>query len=124
VIRHVFSGHQTPPLEYCFYCFIGVILKQRKYEETFKMRIVGLFQRGVPQYVLMREFGLTKCRIQEWRKKFPHPIMLDDNGELSRLSIENMHLQKRVEKLEKENEVLKEATRWVEKKRDVERFKC
>jgi transposase-like protein len=96
---------------------IGVIMKRRNFDESFKRKIVGLYQRGVPQYVLMHKYNLTKCRIQDWRKKYPDPIVLDEDGELSRLQIDNFNLQKKVEQLEKENEALKEATRWVEKKK-------
>jgi transposase len=90
---------------------------QRKFSEAFKRKIVGLFQRGHRQSDLMREYNLTKCRIQEWRKKYPHPIETTSAGELSELQIENMVLQERVRLLEMENQALKDATLWVQKKK-------
>jgi len=90
---------------------------QRKFSEAFKRKIVGLFQLGHSQRSLMREYDLTKCRIVEWRKKYPNPIELTSDGELSELEIENMVLQERVRILEKENQALKDATLWVKKKK-------
>jgi transposase len=92
-------------------------MKQKKYSEEFKRKIVGLYQLGHSQYSLMREFGLTKCRIVAWRKKYPNPIELTSDGELSELEIQNMVLQERIRILEKENQVLKDATQWVQKKK-------
>jgi len=89
---------------------------QRKFSEAFKRKIVGLYQLGHSQASLMAEYKLTKCRIAEWRKKYPNPIELTSDGELSELAIENMVLQERVRILEKENQALKDATLWVKKK--------
>lgn len=89
---------------------------QRKFSESFKRKIVGLYQSGHKQSDLMREYNLTKCRIMEWRKKYPNPIELTSDGELSKLQIENMVLQERVCLLERENQALKDATQWVKKK--------
>jgi transposase-like protein len=90
---------------------------KRKYNEEFKLKIVGLYRCGHRQSDLMREFGLSKSQIQQWRRDYPAPIELNESGELTKHQKEILVLQTRVSQLEKENEILKSATSWVEKKK-------
>jgi len=90
---------------------------KRKYDEEFKQKIVGLYQSGRRQSELMREFGIAKSMLQEWRRKYSLPIELSLDGELSELQKDVISLQVRIRQLEKENEILKSAVQWVEKKK-------
>jgi transposase len=92
-------------------------MSQQGYDEEFKQKIVGLYQSGVRQCDLMREFGISKKAIIAWRKKYPDPIELDNRGQLSEAQKELLILTEQVRKLKKENEILKSAAEWVEKKK-------
>lgn len=90
---------------------------KQKYNEEFKMKIVGLYQRGVRQCNLMREFGLAKSLIRAWRKQYPDPIDLGIEGELTEIQKEVIVLRERNQQLEKENEIYRKAIVLVEKKK-------
>ena len=88
-----------------------------KYDEEFKMKIVGLYQSGRRQSDLMREFKIHKSQVQKWRKQYAEKVDLGVDGELSESQREIIALRERIRQLEKENEILKFATDWVKKKK-------
>ena len=79
-----------------------------KYTNEFKKQIVELYYSGVPVTKLSSEYGLIDQSIYKWIKLYS-PSAKD--GATPAISPhEYRELQKRIEQLEMENEILKKAT--------------
>lgn len=82
--------------------------KQQRYTNEFKQQIVDLYHAGTPVIQLAREYGLVEQTIYKWIKNLS-PIIGTDEGDTVSLK-EYKELQKKMDQLEMENEILKKAT--------------
>jgi transposase len=89
----------------------------KKYDEEFKLKIVGLYQSGHRQSDLMREFNLSKQTIRLWRKRYLHKVNLTIDGEISETEKDMITLRERIKQLEKENAIYKDVINLVKKKK-------
>ena len=81
---------------------------QKKYTQEFRQQIVDLYNSGVSSYPeLEKEYGVARGTIHNWVKQLS-PIQVS-HGESITLK-EYKALQKEMQKLKMENEILKKAT--------------
>ena len=86
----------------------------KRYTEEFKRQIIDLYLAGKPIAQLAEEYGLVEQTIYKWKKLYSPSIEIDE-GQTVSLKDYN-ELQKRVQQLEMENEILKKATAIFAKK--------
>lgn len=86
----------------------------KRYTEEFKRQIIDLYLAGKPIAQLAEEYGLVEQTIYKWKKLYAPSIEIDE-GQTVSLKDYN-ELQKRVQQLEMENEILKKATAIFAKK--------
>jgi transposase len=79
-----------------------------KYTNEFKKQIVELYFSGVPVTKLSSEYGLIDQTIYKWIKLYSPAVKDAENPAVS--NYEYRELQKKIEQLEMENEILKKAT--------------
>lgn len=84
-----------------------------RYDEDFKVTLVNLYNSGNHTFAsLESEYGVTAATIQRWVKHYS-PITEEDES----LSMKDLiALQKKMEQLEEENEILKKAMAILAKK--------
>jgi len=80
----------------------------RRYTEEFKRQIIDLYLAGKPVAQLAEEYGLVEQTIYKWKKLYAPSIEVDGNETVSLKDYKD--LQKRMQQLEMENEILKKAT--------------
>ena len=82
--------------------------QNKRYTEEFKRQIVDLYSAGISFKQLADEYGLIEQTIYKWMKEYL-PSIATENG--ASISVkEYKALQKKVARLEMENEILKKAT--------------
>ena len=81
---------------------------QRHYTPEFKQQIVDLYNAGGTSYPqLEREYGINRSTLSSWVKQLsPIKVSEDESGTLK----EYRALQKEIQRLKIENEILKKAT--------------
>ena len=79
-----------------------------RYPEEFKRQIVDLYHAGTPVTKLANEYGLVEQTIYKWKKLYTPSIKIEENQSVSLKDYKE--LQKKVQQLEMENEILKKAT--------------
>ena len=80
--------------------------KGTRYTNQFKEQILKLHEMGKKVYELSSEYGVSTVTIYKWIKE-SKPVLLPD-GEVT--TKEYNRLQKEIEQLKMENEILKKAT--------------
>ena len=80
----------------------------KRYTEEFKRQIIDLYLAGKPIAQLAYEYGLVEQTIYKWKKLYAPSIEIDENQSVSLKAYKE--LQKRMQQLEMENEILKKAT--------------
>lgn len=80
----------------------------KRYTEEFKRQIIDLYLAGKPIAQLAEEYGLVEQTIYKWKKFYAPSIEVNDEQSIS--LNDYRELQKKVQQLEMENEILKKAT--------------
>lgn len=80
----------------------------KRYTEEFKRQIIDLYLAGKPIAKLAEEYGLVEQTIYKWKKLYAPSIEVNDEQSIS--LNDYRELQKKVQQLEMENEILKKAT--------------
>ena len=80
----------------------------KRYTEEFKRQIIDLYLAGKPIAQLAEEYGLVEQTIYKWKKLYVPSILADEKETVSLKDYKE--LQKRMQQLEMENEILKKAT--------------
>ena len=80
----------------------------KRYTEEFKRQIIDLYLAGKPVAQLAEEYGLVERTIYKWKKLYAPSIKIEENQSVSLKDYKE--LQKKVQQLEMENEILKKAT--------------
>ena len=80
----------------------------KRYTEEFKRQIIDLHLAGKPVALLAEEYGLIEQTIYKWKKLYAPSIEVDENQTVSLKDYRE--LQKKMQQLEMENEILKKAT--------------
>lgn len=80
----------------------------KRYTEEFKRQIIDLYLAGKPIAQLAEEYGLVEQTIYKWKKLYAPSIEVTDEQSIS--LNDYRELQKKVQQLEMENEILKKAT--------------
>lgn len=80
----------------------------KRYTEEFKRQIIDLYLAGKPVAQLAEEYGLVEQTIYKWKKLYTPSIKIEENQSVSLKDYKE--LQKKVQQLEMENEILKKAT--------------
>ena len=79
-----------------------------RYPEEFKRQIIDLYLSGKSVTALANEYGLVEQTIYKWKKLYAPSIEV---GEQESVSLKDYkELQKKIQQLEMENEILKKAT--------------
>lgn len=86
----------------------------KKYTEDFKKHIVELYQNGGSVIQLASEYGLVEQTVYRWIHRYGTICKNEEGQNISEMDIRAM--QKRIAKLEMENEILKKATAIFAKK--------
>jgi transposase len=81
----------------------------KQYTDEFKEHVIALYEGGVKQHELMKQFGLSKSTIRAWRKQHAVRGKFGAKETLSPEAIELKKVKKELEKLQKELAVLKHA---------------
>ena len=90
-------------------CYITTMAHNgKRYTEEFKRQIIDLYLAGKPVAVLAEEYGLVEQTIYKWKKLYAPSIEMDEEQSISLK--EYKELQKKIQQLEMENEILKKAT--------------
>lgn len=77
-----------------------------RYDEDFKKNLVELYHSGKTQVSLIKEYGISQTALNKWIKQYS--TVETENGEV--LTAKQVkELQKRMAKLEEENQILKKA---------------
>lgn len=77
-----------------------------RYDEDFKRTLVELYHSGKTQCSLIKEYGISQTALSKWIKQYS--TVETENGEV--LTAKQVkELQKRMAKLEEENQILKKA---------------
>ena len=79
-----------------------------RYTDEFKRQIVDLLLAGKPVSQLASEYGLVEQTIYKWKKLYAPSIKVDTDEAVSLKDYKE--LQKKLQQLELENEILKKAT--------------
>ena len=85
-----------------------LIIRRLRYTEEFKRQIIDLYLAGKPIAQLADEYGLVEQTIYKWKKLYAPSIEVGENQTVSLKDYKE--LQKRMQQLEMENEILKKAT--------------
>jgi len=80
----------------------------KRYTEEFKRQIIDLYLAGKPVAQLVEEYGLVEQTIYKWKKLYAPSMEVEENQSISLKDYKE--LQKKVQQLEMENEILKKAT--------------
>lgn len=80
----------------------------KRYTEEFKRQIIDLYLAGKPIAQLAEEYGLIEQTIYKWKKLYAPSIEVNDEQSVSLKDYKE--LQKKIQQLEMENEILKKAT--------------
>ena len=80
----------------------------KRYTEEFKRQIIDLHLAGKSVAQLADEYGLVEQTIYKWKKFYAPSIEIDENQTVSLKDYKE--LQKKMQQLELENEILKKAT--------------
>lgn len=80
----------------------------KRYSEEFKRQIIDLYLSGKSVKELAEEYGLVEQTIYKWKKLYAPSIDVDENQTISMKEYKD--LQKKMRKLEMENEILNKAT--------------
>ena len=78
----------------------------KKYDEEFKKTLVALHESGKKISELEREYGINESSIRTWIKKYG--TIATSTGEITN-NDEILKLKKELQKVQKENEILKKA---------------
>ena len=88
-------------------CFT-MVHNGKRYTEEFKRQIIDLYLAGKPVAQLVEEYGLVEQTIYKWKKLYAPSMEVEENQFISLKDYKE--LQKKVQQLEMENEILKKAT--------------
>jgi len=80
----------------------------KRYTEKFKRQIIDLYLAGKPIAQLAEEYGLVEQSIYKWKKLYAPSIEVDEEQSISLKDYKE--LQKKIQQLEMENDILKKAT--------------
>lgn len=80
----------------------------KRYTEEFKRQIIDLYLAGEPVAQLAEEYGLVGQTIYKWKKLYAPSTKIEEDQSVSLKDYKE--LQKKVQQLEMENEILKKAT--------------
>ena len=80
----------------------------KRYTKEFKRQIIYLYLAGKPIAQLAEEYGLVEQTIYKWKKLYAPSIQVDEKQTVSLKDYKE--LQKRMQQLEMENEILKKDT--------------
>jgi transposase len=80
---------------------------KRPYTNEFKEQIMELYNSGVRQFELMKQFKLSKATIRKWRKQYSESGSFIVDEKLSSEIQELKKLRKENERLQKELNILK-----------------
>lgn len=82
--------------------------KRTKYTEEFKQQIIELHLAGKPISQLAKEYGLIEQTVYKWKKLYAPSVEVNEEKSISQKDY--MEMQKKIQQLEMENEILKKAT--------------
>lgn len=82
--------------------------KRTKYTEEFKKQIIDLHLSGKPISQLAKEYGLIEQTVYKWKKLYAPSVEVDQEKSISQKDY--LEMQKKIQQLEMENEILKKAT--------------
>ena len=77
-----------------------------RYDEDFKRTLVELYHNGKTQTSLIKEYGVSQSALTKWIKQYS-TVETDDGKILTANQVKE--LQKRMDQLEEENQILKKA---------------
>ena len=80
----------------------------KRYTEEFKRQIIDLYLAGKPVAQFAEEYGLVEQTIYKWKKLYAPSMEIEENQSISLKDYKE--LEKKVQQLEMENEILKKAT--------------
>ena len=80
----------------------------KRYTEEFKRQIINLYLSGKSVTELANEYGIVEQTIYKWKKLYSPSIEVNENESVSLKDYKE--LQKKIQQLEMENEILKKAT--------------
>jgi transposase len=80
--------------------------KKRTYDEDFKRTLVELYHNGKTQASLIKEYDVSQTALTRWIKQYS-TVETDDGEILTAKQVKD--LQKRMARLEEENQILKKA---------------
>ncbi len=76
----------------------------KRYDDDFKRTLVDLYHNGKTQASLIKEYGVSQTALTKWIKQYS-TVETDDGKVLTAKQVKV--LQKRMAKLEEENQILK-----------------
>lgn len=79
---------------------------KRTYDDDFKRTLVELYHNGKTQASLIKEYGVSQTALTRWIKQYS-TVETDDGEILTAKQVKD--LQKRMARLEEENQILKKA---------------
>ena len=82
--------------------------KRTKYTEEFKKQIIDLHLSGKPISQHAKEYGLIEQTVYKWKKLYAPSVEVDQEKSISQKDY--LEMQKKIQQLEMENEILKKAT--------------
>ena len=82
--------------------------KRTKYTEEFKKQIIDLHLSGKPISQLAKEYGLIEQTVYKWKKLYAPSVEVDQEKSISQKDY--LEMQKKIQQIEMENEILKKAT--------------
>lgn len=84
-------------------------MARRKYDETFKLKMVQLVNAGSKQAEVCREYDLKSNSLSQWVQKYNGTAKPVNKVDLTPDQIENIELKKINKQLEMERDILKQA---------------
>ncbi|MDY0277847.1 MAG: transposase [Acholeplasma sp.] len=88
----------------------------KTYEESFKKKVVELYENGKKASLLCSEYDITRPTLYMWIKKYKTPLSVKLSGKESLTVEEQQLLIKELEQAKLENEILKKAVLIIGKK--------
>lgn len=97
-------------------CQKGVKMQRKSYNMDFKLQVVSLFKKGMPQKDISSQLGISPANVNRWIKAYSSIIKVNGK-EYNAEKIKEMEL--RLQQLEKENSILKKTSSIIQQTKTV-----
>lgn len=84
-------------------------MARKQYDESFKKKIVELYEEGKKVSFLCREYDISRPTVYMWIEKYGKKVEFDLEGKENLTTEEQKRLIKENERLKREVEILKKA---------------